>query len=115
MAVLAVFFSGCATMEQHKPPLAGNWKNNLGTVWMIHADGTFDVDLNHDGKRDAWGTYAVAGNVVTIQETGDMAKVCKGKGVYRFDREDTMLHFKLVSDDCKLRKKNVQMTWHAIK
>jgi hypothetical protein len=116
ISVLALFFGGCAMMEQHKHPLAGNWKNDLGTVWMIHADGTFDVDLNKDGKRDAWGTYTVSGDKVTLMAIGGMhPKGCTGKGVYHFKRDGNTLRFAVVSDACKLRKKNVLMTWHATK
>jgi hypothetical protein len=41
--------------------LAGTWTNSLGTVWTMTADGSFEVDLNHDGKRDAWGKCTVEG------------------------------------------------------
>ena len=69
--VLLMLVNACATSPQSGPTaLAGTWTNSLGTVWTIKADGTFDVDPNHDGKRDIWGTYTVAGDTITIQETG---------------------------------------------
>jgi len=81
---------------------------------MIKADGTFDVDLKHQGKRDARGTYAVEGDTVTLIRTGGInPKDCEGKGVYKFSRPDKdSLQFTLVSDACKLRKKNVLLAWH---
>ena len=36
----------------------------------MNADGSFEVDLNHDGKRDAWGTCKVEGDTITIVGTG---------------------------------------------
>ena len=96
-----------------QPAVVGTWTNQLGTVWMIKADGTFDVDLNKDGKRDAWGNYTLAGDTITVWRTGGMApKGCRGKGVYKFQRNGDNLNFSLVSDACKLRKKNVLMGWH---
>ena len=54
--------------------LTGAWTNSFGTVWTVKADGSFDVDLDRDGKRDAWGTYTVAGDVVTITGLGETVK-----------------------------------------
>ncbi|PYL64452.1 MAG: hypothetical protein DMF25_07020 [Verrucomicrobia bacterium] len=43
----------CATFPKSgQAALVGTWTNSLGTVWMIKADGTFDVDFDKDGKRD---------------------------------------------------------------
>ena len=79
----------------------------------MRADGTFDVDLNHDGKRDAWGTCRVEGNTVTVSRTGGInPKGCGGNGVYHFTRTKDTLHFTLVKDACKLRIKNVTNDWH---
>ena len=115
--VLLVLVNACATTTSKAPgPLVGTWTNSLGAVWTVKADGTFDVDRNHDGKRDIWGTYTVAGDTVTIQETGGTGptpKDCAGPGVYKFSRTgDNALAFTLVSDTCKLRKKNVLLAWH---
>ncbi len=95
--VLFLLLNACATYPQSgRSALVGTWTNSLGTVWMIKTDGTFDVDLKHQGKRDAWGTYTVS-----------------GPGVYKFTRPDKdSLHFALASDACKLRKKNVLLAWH---
>ena len=93
--------------------IAGKWTNALGTVWTLNDDGTFDVDLNHDGKRDAWGTFTVERDILTIAEIGGVAqKGCKGSGVYRFTRGRDIMRFHLVHDKCKLRVKNVMLLWH---
>jgi hypothetical protein len=93
--------------------LTGTWTNSLGTVWTMRADGSFDVDLNKDGKRDAWGTCTVTGNTVTIVGTGGVVpKGCaKTTGRYQFTRTNNTLHFTLIKDPCKLRVKNVTMDW----
>jgi hypothetical protein len=112
---LLVLISACATAPRSGPAaLAGTWTNSLGTVWTIKADGTFDVDRNHDGTRDIWGTYSVSADTVTIQGTGGKTpKDCKGPGVYKFSRpNENSLTFTLVSDACKDRKKNVLLAWH---
>ena len=77
----------------------------------MKADGTFDVV---NPARHISGNYTVAGNTVTIQETGGKsAKGCGGPGVYKFTRTgDNTLTFKLVSDACKERKENVLLAWH---
>ena len=77
-------------------------------------DGSFEVDLNHDGKRDTWGKCTIEGNTVTIAETGGpLPKVCaKTTGVYDFTRSKDTLHFTLVKDVCKERVKNVTLDWH---
>jgi hypothetical protein len=113
--VSLALMSACATAPRSGPAaLAGTWTNSLGTVWTIKADGTFDVDRNHDGTRDIWGNYTVAGDTVTIQGTGGKTpKDCKGPGVFKFSRPDeNTLTFALVSDTCTDRKKNVLLAWH---
>src|SRR6185437_5186260 len=58
LVVAATFLGGCAWFQTtEKNDLGGTWTNPLGTVWSIKADGTFDVDLTHHGKREAWGTW----------------------------------------------------------
>ena len=112
-ATALVLLAGCAMFQgSEQSALVGNWTNSLGTVWIIRADGTFDVDLKHHGKRDAWGTYTVEGDQVTLQRTGGVnPKGCDGPGVYKFNRADDTLQFTLVSDKCKLRQKNVLQPW----
>ena len=115
--VLLVLVNACATAPKSGPSaLVGTWTNSLGTVWTIKSDGTFDVDRNNDGKRDIWGTYTVAGDSITIQETGrttPIPKDCKGPGVYKFSRPDAnTLMFTLVNEACALRKKNVLLAQH---
>jgi hypothetical protein len=113
-SALIALVNGCATAPSSGPAaLAGTWTNSLGTVWTMTADGTFDVDLHHDGTRDVWGTYTVNGDTVTIQGTGGKTpKGCKGPGVYKFSRPDgNTLTFTLVSDTCRDRKKNVLLAW----
>ena len=109
----AALLGGCAMFEQTgQSALVGTWTNSLGTVWAIKADGTFDVDLKHHGRRDAWGTYTVEGDQVTLRRTGGVKpKGCEGPGVYQFKRTNDTLQFTLVSDQCKLRQKNVQQPW----
>ena len=59
---------GCAMFQESgQSALVGTWTNSLGTVWAIKADGTFDVDLKHHGRRDAWGTYTVQGDQATLE------------------------------------------------
>lgn len=73
LAVVAVLlFQACATTAPTTgtAALVGTWTNSMGTVWTMNADGSFDVDLNHDGKRDAWGKCNVEGNKITIVGTG---------------------------------------------
>jgi hypothetical protein len=110
--VLLVFLNACATNAPTAPgPLVGTWTNSLGTVWTMKADGTFDVV---NPKRHIWGTYTVAGDTVTIQETGGKtAKGCQGPGAYKFSHpNENTLAFTLVSDTCKDREKNVLLAWH---
>ena len=112
--VAALLLQACATAPTTGVgALTGTWTNSFGTVWTMRADGTFDVDLNHDGKRDAWGTCTVEGNTVTVTRSGGInPKGCQGKGVYHFTRTKDTLHFALVKDACKLRVKNVTKDWH---
>jgi hypothetical protein len=114
LAIFSAILAACATYPHSGPmALAGKWTNRLGTVWTIKDDATFEVDLNHDGKRDAWGRLAVEGDKVTIIGTeGVVPKGCEGNGVYRFTRDRDTLHFTLVSDKCALRVKNVMLAWH---
>lgn len=112
--IAVLLLQACATAPTAGPAaLTGVWTNSLGTVWTMRADGSFDVDLNKDGKRDAWGTCAVNGNTVTVIGTGGVVpKGCaKSKGVYHFTRSKDTLHFTLVKDTCKLRAKNVTLDW----
>jgi hypothetical protein len=112
MTVLALL-GGCAMFQESgRSALVGTWTNSLGTVWAVRADGTFDVDLKHHGRRDAWGTYTVQGDQITLQRTGGVRpKGCEGPGVYKFKRTGDTLQFTLVSDKCKLRQKNALLPW----
>jgi hypothetical protein len=85
----------------------------MGTAWILREDGTFEVDLDQDGKRDSWGKYKVYGDTVTLTRKGGYApKNCRGKGVYHFSRGgETTLQCTLVHDDCKLRIKNMTLGW----
>ena len=112
--VAVLLLQACATTPTTGPAaLTGTWTNSLGTVWTMRADGSFDVDLNKDGKRDAWGNCTVEGNTVTIIGTGGVVpKGCaKARGIYHFTRSKDTLHFTLVKDTCKLRVKNVTLDW----
>jgi hypothetical protein len=112
--VLLLFLNACATTAPTaQGPLVGTWTNSLGTVWTVKADGTFDVDVVNPARHIV-GNYTVAGDTITVQETGGKsAKGCGGPGVYKFTRTgDNTLTFKLVSDTCKERKKNVLLAWH---
>ena len=113
--LLLLLIQGCATAPVSGPAaLAGTWTNSLGTVWTMQSDGSFDVDLNHDGKRDAWGKCTIAGDTVTIVgEGGTVPKGCaKTTGSYHFTRSGNTLHFALIKDRCKERVKNVTLDWH---
>jgi hypothetical protein len=115
-AVLVMSLSSCALFCPPKKQLAGCWTNALGTTWTIHCDGTFDVALHHHKKRDAWGTYTVAGDVITIHATGGyMPRGCQGDGVYHFKRSGSTLQFTLVKDACKIRAANVLKGWQQCK
>jgi len=110
--VLLVLVNACATTARSgSAALAGTWTNSLDTVWTIKADGTFGVV---NPKRHIWGKYTIAGDTVTIQETGGKtAKGCKDPGTYKFSRpNENTLTFTLVSDTCGERKKNVLLAWH---
>jgi hypothetical protein len=113
--VAVLFVQACAIT----PPatgiaaLTGSWSNSIGTVWTMRADGSFDVDLNNDGKRDAWGTCQVEGDQVTIVGTGGVVpKGCGNTtGRYHFQRKGNTLHFMLIKDSCAERVKNVTADW----
>lgn len=103
---------GCANFMGAKS-VAGTWTNSLGTVWIIKADNTFDVDRDHDGKVDIHGTYAIQGDTFTIthNEGEKVPKGCNGPGEYKFNHQGNNLTFTLVHDTCKDRKKNVLSPW----
>jgi hypothetical protein len=112
---LVTLMSACATMISSGPAaLVGTWTNTLGTVWTINADGTFHV-MATKPKTQIWGTYTLAGDTITIQETrrsGAIPKSCRGRGVYKFSRPNqNTLSFVLVSDTCKPRIQNVTQPW----
>jgi len=112
--VAVLLLQACATTPATGPAaLVGTWTNSLGTVWTMKTDGSFEVDMNHDGKRDAWGKCTVEGNTATIVGTGGTVPDGCGKttGVYHFTRSKDTLHFALVKDACKMRVKNVTLAW----
>ena len=117
MALLSLL-PGCAWFKHaaRTSPVTGIWTNQIGTVWMLKDDGTFDVDVTRDGQRDTWGKYTIKGDIMTVRSTGGMMpKSCIGNGVYHFKRNGPELSFTLVSDACKLRRKNVLLAWHLKK
>jgi hypothetical protein len=114
IAIVSAFGYACANYQRTGPTaIAGTWTNAFGTIWTVKNDGTFDVDLNRDNRRDAWGTYAVEGDTITIHGTGGIAPAgCKEDGVYRFARSGDTLRFTRLDDKCKLRVKNILLVWH---
>jgi hypothetical protein len=113
-AVMVNVLNACALFQKPEatPALLGTWTNSIGSVWIIKDDGTFDVDLDQDGNRDGWGTWNVSGDTVTLRRKGGLKpKGCDGKGVYRFTHSDDRLQFALVSDACRLRRKNMLLDW----
>ena len=115
VGMLALLLGACASMPSGKNQLAGTWKNSLGTVWTIKADGTFTADVHH-GKMHAAGKYKISGDTITITETGEkVPQVCKGDAVYQFHRDGAKLHFTVVSDKCKIRKGDILKEWTAAK
>jgi hypothetical protein len=112
--IAVLLLQACATAPKSGPAaLAGTWTNSLGTVWTMKMDGSFEVDLDHNGKRDAWGKCTIEGDTVTIVGTGGVVpKGCaKTTGVYHFTRNGNTIHFTLVKDPCKERVKNVTLDW----
>lgn len=94
-------------------PVVGTWTNQLGTVWAIKRDGTFQVDLMHRGNVDVLGNYTIDGDTITLKEVRgpQVPKLCKDDGVYKFIRDGDTLTFTKVSDKCKLREKNLLVPW----
>jgi len=82
----------------------------------MREDGSFDVDLDKDGKRDAWGKCTIEGSTVTLVGTGGVVpKGCANTtGVYRFSRTGDKLQFTVVKDACQERVKNVTSDWHKM-
>ena len=80
-SILVMSLGACAHYpHQGSLALVGTWKNSAGTIWIMRDDGTFEVDLDQDGKRDSWGKYKVDGDTVTLIRKGGFApKSCKGK------------------------------------
>ncbi|MGH8100316.1 MAG: hypothetical protein ACREIW_03395 [Chthoniobacterales bacterium] len=110
----ALLVSACAMFHPRTGhnALVGTWSNMLGAIWTIKADGTFDVDLSHNGQRDVWGKYTVSGDAITLLRKGGFrTNHCVGRGVYRFNRTDNTLQFTLVSDDCRVRRKYLLLPW----
>ena len=115
-AALVAVIAGCETVPTSGPDaLVGQWTNSLGTVWTINPDGTFHVATTKP-KAQIWGSYTLACDTITVQETrqsGKVPKNCKGPGTYKFSRSDAnSLAFMLVNDVCKPRMQNVTQPWH---
>jgi hypothetical protein len=114
--ILLVLVNACVTTPRSgAAALGGTWTNSLGTVWTINSDGTFHV-MATKPKAEIWGTYTLAGDTITVQETrrvGPIPKNCRGPGVYKFGRpNENTLTFTLVTDVCKPRIHNVRLPWH---
>jgi hypothetical protein len=113
--LLALCVDGCSLFQPktgERQAVVGTWQNTVGTIWTLKANGTFDVDLNHNGQRDGWGKYTVSGSTLTLWRTGGISpRRCDGDGVYRFTRDKNTLRFALVSDDCNVRRKNMLLSW----
>jgi hypothetical protein len=111
---MVVLFGSCAMFQAEKAGIVGTWTNSLGTVWVIKADGTFDVTLPKSKEPDVIGKYTISGDSITVQETktkGPKSKQCKGPATYKFKRSGDSLSFTKVSDTCKLREKNIMAGW----
>ena len=112
--VMAVQFGGCALFrEAPQSPLVGTWTNQLGTVWALKADGTFEVAFNNSNRPTLWGKYSVDDDTMTIHEAHgfQVPKPCRAKATYKFNRDQDTLTFTKVSDKCKLREKNILLPW----
>ncbi len=114
MAIAMLLFSSCGLFfpENRENVLVGTWRNSLGAVWTIKPNGTFDVDLTQNGRRDVGGKYDLIGDKLILKITSGLRpKGCDGKGIYRFARVHDTLQLTLIQDDCRLRKKNMLLVW----
>jgi Family of unknown function (DUF5640) len=114
VVVGVALFTGCAMFQESgQSALVGTWTNPLGTVWAIKADGTMQVSLHKNRHVDVSGTYTVTGDTLNLQQThgGPGPKSCRGPATYKFQRNGDMLTFTKVSDQCKLREKNILAGW----
>src|SRR3954464_8060910 len=98
-AALMATLPACALFPHRKSiPLLGSWTNRVGAIWTLNRDGTFEVDVQRDGKRDSWGTYTIETDTLTLRSIGGlMPKGCSGDGIYRFTRTGAEVTFTLVS------------------
>ncbi|MDX1941042.1 MAG: hypothetical protein SFU99_10855 [Saprospiraceae bacterium] len=64
---------------------------------------SYTVDFGMDGAIDIKGNYTVAGNEMTIQDTGGEGACLNTKGVYKFEIKDNSLTMTKVTDTCEGR------------
>ena len=112
--IVVVLLGSCAMFQAEKAGIVGTWTNSLGTVWVIKPDGMFEVTMAKSTEPDVYGKYTISGESITVEETkmkGPKSKHCKGPASYKFKRSGDNLTFTKVSDDCKLREKNILAGW----
>jgi hypothetical protein len=104
--LLALFVIPAGLMAQSH---VGSWKMTVpdgeGGSMMIKvtmkANNTYDVDWGGDGKVETSGTYSIAGDKITIQDTA--GSDCTEKGVYKLEVTATQLSMTMISDPCEGR------------
>ncbi len=101
----------CVSFAATAQTMVGDWSakgadengNPMTFKVSLKADGTYTVDFGADGTVEIEGKYTIAGNQMTIEDTGGPAACNAGKGVYTFELTETTNTLTLVSDPCEGR------------
>src|SRR5438874_1141197 len=113
-ATFVIALNGCATYPRSgSDAVLGKWSNSRGTLLTMMADGTFS-SVRADSIRPVWGTYTIAHHAITFRAVGgDTSKSCRDNGVYQFAQiSDDTLELSVVSDSCKVRRRDLASVWH---
>src|SRR5260370_42531366 len=95
---LMIVMGACATAPTSGPAaLVGTWTNTVGTVWTVNPDGTFQVELDRNGKPDASARYTVFGDSLTISAVRGKTPIpCKAPATCKCNIRGFQMHFTLV-------------------
>ncbi|OGX07030.1 MAG: hypothetical protein A2Z88_08915 [Omnitrophica WOR_2 bacterium GWA2_47_8] len=122
LLALVLFAGGCSPVKTFvfgPETIYGSWeiKDHFQgrMVLTFHKNEKYELDLDRNGTTDIWGEYRMAGDWITLHDTGGMyARDCGREGAYITKIAGGEAEFTIIADQCPYRAQALAVMWKRI-